>query len=123
MPFTWHLMQSYRIEIERVLHDQIFPVITDDLQRTDRLIGIYATLNEKQRRAFKSVLDRQNMTMSNMKLYLEYCDKYNVCFHSVIYLHYKGGIMDKDETEIKTVLQTIIHHITRTSTSKWADIP
>lgn len=56
----------------------VFPFISDDEKRTKRLIYIYATLGSKQRSALKSILERQSNSIQNMKLFLEYCGKYNV---------------------------------------------
>lgn len=69
----------------------IFPVISDDEKRTKRLINIYSCLNSKQRSALKSILERQSNSIQNMKLFLEYCDKYNVRYQTLITLGRSNG--------------------------------
>ena len=75
--------------------EYIFPVIADDEKRTKRLAAVYATLNTKQRSALKSILERQSNSIKNMKLFLEYCDKYNV--FSILFM-YRGELWIKMKT-------------------------
>lgn len=62
--YTMTNVQAYnglprRTAIEKEMDENVFYTITDDKKRTQRLIQIYASLNTRQRMAFKSLLDRQ----------------------------------------------------------------
>ena len=70
--------QETLVAVEVALHQEIFPVILDDAKRTSRLVWIYSCLSSKQRIAFKSLLDNENLMISNLNLFIDYCQDFNV---------------------------------------------
>ncbi|KAJ5479738.1 hypothetical protein N7530_005247 [Penicillium desertorum] len=73
-----------------------------DKIRVRRILTLLRGLDEKARRVFFVMLARQLSMRSAVTLYLEACEKYN------------GGVVDKDEEQIKTQLSKIIDSLSKT---------
>jgi sister-chromatid-cohesion protein PDS5 len=73
-----------------------------DKIRVRRILTLLRGLDEKARRVFFVMLARQMSMRSAVTLYLEACEKYN------------GGVVDKDEEQVKTQLSKIIDSLSRT---------
>ncbi|KAJ5812967.1 Armadillo-like helical [Penicillium robsamsonii] len=73
-----------------------------DKIRVRRILTLLRGLDEKARRVFFVMLARQLSMRSAVTLYLEACEKYN------------GGVVDKDEEQIKTQLSKIIESLSKT---------
>ncbi|KAJ3136348.1 hypothetical protein HK100_001853 [Physocladia obscura] len=87
------------IIVERVLHEDIFMYLTDDVLRTDRLLRIVGALTERQYKAFLSIIDRQATMMKDFMIYIEFCEKWN------------GGILDDDDGSAEANLHKVIIHL------------
>ncbi|KAJ5560945.1 Armadillo-like helical [Penicillium sp. DV-2018c] len=70
--------------------------------RVRRILTLLRGLDEKARRVFFVMLTRQLSMRSAVTLYLEACEKYN------------GGVVDKDEEQVKTKLSKIIDSLSKT---------
>ncbi|KAJ5873937.1 Armadillo-like helical [Penicillium soppii] len=73
-----------------------------DKIRVRRILTLLRGLDEKARRVFFVMLARQMSMRSAVTLYLEACEKYN------------GGVVDKDEEQVKIQLSKIIDSLSRT---------
>ncbi|KAJ5159614.1 uncharacterized protein N7482_006618 [Penicillium canariense] len=73
-----------------------------DKIRVRRILTLLRGLDEKARRVFFVMLARQLSMRSAMTLYLEACEKYN------------GGVIDKDEDQVKAQLSRIIDSLSKT---------
>ncbi|KAF3385555.1 Sister chromatid cohesion protein pds5 [Penicillium rolfsii] len=73
-----------------------------DKIRVRRILTLLRGLDEKARRVFFVMLARQLSMRSAMTLYLEACEKYN------------GGVVDKNEEQVKAQLSRIIDSLSKT---------
>jgi sister-chromatid-cohesion protein PDS5 len=73
-----------------------------DKIRVRRILTLLRGLDEKARRVFFVMLARQMSMRSAVTLYLEACEKYN------------GGVVDKDEEQVKTQLSKIVDSLSKT---------
>ncbi|KAJ5918640.1 hypothetical protein N7466_010632 [Penicillium verhagenii] len=78
-----------------------------DKIRVRRILTLLRGLDEKARRVFFVTLARQLSMRSAMTLYLEACEKYN------------GGVVDKDEEQVKAQLSRVIESLSKT----FPDVP
>jgi sister-chromatid-cohesion protein PDS5 len=73
-----------------------------DKIRVRRILTLLRGLDEKARRVFFVMLARQMSMRSAVTLYLEACEKYN------------GGVVGKDEEQVKTQLSKIVDSLSKT---------
>jgi sister-chromatid-cohesion protein PDS5 len=81
--------------MEKVFLESLVPPNPDHELRTMRLLQVISHLNERQMNVFKSILNRQAVTIQTFLIYIDQCVKFN------------GGVMDSNEAEITRVLQQI----------------
>ena len=73
-----------------------------DKIRVRRILTLIRGLDSKARKPFFVMITRQVSMRSAVTAYLEACEKYN------------GGVVDKDEEQVKTLLSRIIDQLSRT---------
>jgi hypothetical protein len=66
-----------RIIVEKVFIESIFPPNLDHNIRTTRLLRVLSKLNEKQYKAFLSIVDRQVKAINAFTVFLDQCVKFN----------------------------------------------
>ncbi|KAI9015984.1 armadillo-type protein [Hyaloraphidium curvatum] len=85
--------------IERTLHEDIFPPDANDQSRTERLLSIVSTFDDKAFKAFISLIARRSTWTDNVKALIDLSTSYN------------GGVIDGDEEEITKNLSAIHSYI------------
>ncbi|ORX94611.1 ARM repeat-containing protein [Basidiobolus meristosporus CBS 931.73] len=63
--------------VEKAIHDDIFPANNDDEQRSERVLIVLGSLDEKARKAFLALISRQSVIIKEGLMYLDFCEKYN----------------------------------------------
>lgn len=95
--------------VEAVLYTEIFPPDLDAQRRNRRLVTVMGTIfdSERARKAMLSLLSSRDKSAQNIRMFVEYCGKYN------------SGIMDttqEEEKHIRKSLVAIISHLSKVRT-------
>lgn len=61
------------MNLESTLHKFILPELDNDIERTERLIIIIESLEDKQKLAFTGLVRKQNAFNVNMNTYVKMC--------------------------------------------------
>lgn len=75
---------SQRAAIEKALHEDILPPDPNDLSRTERLLSVVASFDDKGYKAFISLLARRPSWTENLRLLVDLSSQYNVGFYVFI---------------------------------------
>lgn len=95
------------MNLESTLHKYILPEIDNDAERTERLINIIESLEDKQRLAFTGLVRKKNAFNTNMNIYAKMCQDHmnntNQSEHEVLksdeFMKYLAGhLPDKART-------------------------
>ncbi|KAI8343353.1 armadillo-type protein [Chlamydoabsidia padenii] len=85
------------IALDETLQKYIFPENLDDAARTERLVTVFMSLDEKEKKAFYSYMARGKRNIELMESFLSYCD--NDGMDSVI--------SDYEQTQMDKLMKTI----------------
>lgn len=92
-------LQLFRIMVEQAVHEHIFSPLQDANDRTQRLIHILAVLNDRQRKAFLSLVGKQAGAFQVMTLFMDHLNKYEE---------------ESDPSKVEPILEKIIMHVSAT---------
>ncbi|KAI8925749.1 armadillo-type protein [Entophlyctis helioformis] len=87
------------ILVEKAVCIHLLPQLPNDKERVQRIITLLHYLNEKQHKAFLSILSRRANSIYEMGIFIQQCERYN------------GGIMDADAESIEKGLNTLVAHM------------
>ncbi|KAK9475982.1 armadillo-type protein [Lipomyces japonicus] len=88
--------KDVNVLIDHCIFEQLLPFELDDTKRVIRMLNFLKFLSERSRKAFDAIPARQKQVASGFEIFIQSCEKYN------------GSIIDDNEKEINTKLNTII---------------